>query len=142
MVMSWEACEKRYVRLTQRDVGKIESILEKVGDRIDIIESLDVNVKTVSFIVEGYCEAIKELLVAYMLKDGLRSRNHQCMVSYFFLKNPEMKFQSILIENMSDFRNGLNYYGRGVPLGFYEENVDEFKKIINFLFELLEVKDE
>ena len=95
----------------------------------------------ISLVFEDYYEIIKELLVAYMLKNGLRSKNHQCMISYFFKENPDKGKWSNLIQHMYYFRNRLNYYGEDVPIKFYQLYKEEFKKIVDFLLKLIEVED-
>ena len=141
MIMNWNLCERNFIRIVERDDVRIESIVAKVLLRLKRAEGSKVSEETVSFIVEDYYESIKELLVAYMLKGGMRSKNHQCLISYFLKKNPDKEDEAKLIQQMSYFRNRLGYYGEGIPMKFYEVNRGEFKKIIKFLLELLrEVK--
>ncbi|MGC9309443.1 MAG: hypothetical protein ACP5D2_01985 [Candidatus Nanoarchaeia archaeon] len=90
----------------------------------------------VSLIFEDYYEIIKELLVAYLLKNGLRSKNHQCLISYFYKKTGREK-EALLISQMNFFRNRLNYYGEDIPSNFYYDNKEEFKKVVDLLLELL-----
>ena len=63
-----------------RNASKYADIVEL---RLDYIRAVKANENNVSFIVEGYYEVIKEFLVALLLSNGLRSKNHQCMISYF-----------------------------------------------------------
>jgi len=90
-----------------------------------------------SFIVEGYYEIIKELLVALLLKNGLKSSNHQCLISFFYREYPNYEFETNLILQMSYFRNRLNYYGEKIDFDFYGKNNEEFDKIIILLKKLV-----
>ena len=100
---------------------------------MNLIDSLVVDEKTVSFIVEGYYEVIKELLVAYLLQNGLRAKNHQCLISYFSRENPDLEHETMIIAKMSYYRNRLDYYGETIPTTFFDENKSEFKNIIKQL---------
>ena len=140
-IMDWEECEKKLVRQVEVDNERIESIVKKALQRLKRAESTDINSENVSFVVEDYYEVIKELLVAYLLRNGLRSKNHQCLISYFHKQNPEQEKETGLISQMSFFRNRLGYYGEDIPMEFYKENKEDFKKIINLILKLLEVKD-
>jgi len=135
-LIDWKICNRDFVRKVEVDNERIGSIVEMASQRLEIVKSL----KNVSFIVENYYEVIKELLVAYLLKNGLRSKNHQCLISYFYKENPDYEKEAYLISQMSFFRNRLGYYGEMVPQEFYEENKDEFERIIELILEL--VKDE
>ena len=81
---------------------------------------------------------IKEFLTAYLLKNGMRSSNHQCLISYFLKKNPDCEREAVLIQQMSFFRNRLNYYGEDIPEEFYTENKEEFEKIVKLVLRLIE----
>ena len=94
----------------------------------------------VSFAVEDYYEVIKELLIAYMLIHGLRSKNHQCLISFFHKENPDYEREAYLIAQMSFFRNRLEYYGEDTPLGFYEKNKENFERIIQIIKDLIDKK--
>ena len=132
-VMNWEECENKFIRKVEVDKERINSIKEKVEQRLDIVNKIETKDETISFIIEGYYEAIKELLVAYLMLNGLRSKNHQCLISYFQKNNPELEHYTMIISKMSYYRNRLNYYGESVPKTFFEENKDVIKEIIKKL---------
>jgi len=132
-LMDWKKCEKGFIRNVEVDSERINSIKEKALLRMNLIDSLVVDEKTVSFIVEGYYEVIKELLVAYLLQNGLRAKNHQCLISYFSRENPDLDHETMIIAKMSYYRNRLDYYGETIPTTFFDENKSEFKNIIKQL---------
>ena len=135
--MNWKECERKFIRKIEVDNDRVISITEKAMLRLKRAKSTEINKDTVSLVVEDYYEVIKELLVAYLLKNGLRSKNHQCLISYFYTKNKRYEGESYLISQMSFFRNRLNYYGEDIPMEFYEKNKKEFENIINLLKELI-----
>lgn len=138
-LMNWEKCKREFVRKVEIDNERIESLKEQAQNRLLFIkQQKDIDNKKVSFVVEAYYETIKELLVAYLLKNGLKSDNHQCLITFFYKNNPDYEAETNIISQMSYFRNRLDYYGEAVPLSFFENNKEEFEKIIKILFGLIE----
>jgi uncharacterized protein (UPF0332 family) len=105
--------------------------------RLNRARETKVNSENISLIVDDYYEVIKELLVAYLLKNGLRSRNHQCLISYFARENSDLESEAVLIGQMSFFRNRLGYYGEMIPVKFYEEKREDFEHLVDVLLNLL-----
>ena len=136
-IMNWKECEEKFIRKVETDNKRIESLLEKTDLRLKRARNTKPDEKAVSLIVEDYYEIIKELLVALLLKNGLRSNNHQCLISYFYRKNPNHEKEAYLISQMSFFRNRLDYYGESIPLEFYNKNKEEFENIIKIIKNLL-----
>lgn len=139
--MNWKECRKKFVRKTEVDQERINSLIKKAKQRKQRADNTEIKPNTVSFIVEDNYEVIKELLVAYLLKNGLKSRNHQCLISYFYMQNPEYEREALLISQLSFFRNRLNYYGEDIPTDFYKSRKDEIDNTINILLDLLKDKN-
>lgn len=136
-IMPWEQCKKEFIRKVEPDKERVNSIKTKALLRLERARRTEKKPEMISLIFEDYYEVIKELLVAYMLKEGLRSSNHQCLISHFYKKNPEYETEAFLISQMSFFRNRLNYYGESVPIEFYDKNKEEFERIINLILDLI-----
>lgn len=132
-IMDWKECEEDFIRQVEADKEKIGSVIETAESRLKFLKSLQADNDNVSFIVEGYYEVIKELLVALLLSKGLRSKNHQCLISYFYHKYPEYEAEAYLIAQMSYLRNRLDYYGENIDFAFYEKNKEEFDKTVELL---------
>lgn len=135
--MAWYVCEEKFIRLVEVDRDKIESLLKTTEKRHAFLKTLKANDKNVSFIVEQTYELIKELLIALLLTKGLRSQNHQCLISYFYNMYKEHEAEAHLIADMSYRRNRLNYYGELIEFPFYEKNKDEFEKVMKVLREII-----
>jgi uncharacterized protein (UPF0332 family) len=133
-LMNWKECEKDFIRKAEPDLERAEAISEKAIRRLERAR----NGKETDFIVEDYYEAIKEFLTAYLLRSGLRSKNHQCLISFFYMKNPTLEFEANLIQQMSFFRNRLEYYGESIPKEFYIKNKAEFENVIKIIRKLME----
>ena len=131
--MEWAECERDFIRRTEKDAEKIESMLKIADKRLNFIKSVAVNSNNVSFVAENYYEIIKELLSAFLLKNGLKSKNHQCLISYFYKKHHQYEFEARLILQMSYFRNRLNYYGEAIDRAFYDKHKEDFERIIDLI---------
>ena len=138
--MDWEECQDKFIRQVEKDPDKIKSIIDMAMKRFLFIKKQEVDNTNISFLVEGYYEVIKELLVAILLKHGLKSSNHQCLIAYFCKNFPDYEFEAHLISQMSYLRNRLNYYGEKIDYGFYNKNKNEFNRIIKLLKELVQDK--
>lgn len=135
-LMPWSECEKQFIRKVSVDTEKISSIIELALERWDFVKNLKANEKNVSFIFDNYYEIIKELLVALMLKQGMRSKNHQCLFT-FFNKKYGYDAEINMIQQMSYLRNRLEYYGERVGYNYYKENYKSFERIIQLILKLL-----
>jgi len=132
-LIGWSVCEKHFIKKVEIDLERVESIKKMAIKRFERLKRDKFSEDEISFLVEGYYEVIKELLVAYLLKNGLRSQNHQCLISYLYKIHPELENEIDLINQMSFFRNRLGYYGEKVPVEFYDSKKEEFDKIVDVL---------
>lgn len=139
-IMEWSHCSAMFIRKVETDPAKVKAIINAAELRLKYLENAALNRDNVSFIVEGYYEAIKELLVALLLSHGLRSKNHQCLISYFYHTYTKYEAEAHLISQMSYLRNRLDYYGEPIDLEFYEKNKQEFGSIINLIKKLIKQK--
>jgi uncharacterized protein (UPF0332 family) len=135
-LMPWSECTKKFIRKVSVDASKINSLVEIAGKRRIFIQSVKVNSENVSFIFDGYYEVVKELLIALMLKNGLRSRNHQCLFT-FFDKEYNYDTEVNLMSQMNFLRNRLNYYGEAIEFDYFKENYKSFEKLIDLLMNLI-----
>ncbi len=136
-LMLWEECLDKFVRKVSFDSEKFESILETAEKRQIFVSGIQVTESNVSFIFENYYEIIKELLVAFMLRKGMRCKNHQCLFTFFLKEYPIYEAEVNVISQMSFLRNRLDYYGELVNHDYFIENYKSFEKIIKLLFKLL-----
>ena len=134
--MSWKECEKTFIRKVEVDSSRISSIIESANKRYDFVKSINVNDSNISFVFEGYYEVIKELLIALMLSKGMRSKNHQCLFT-FFAKEYNYDAEVSVIKQMNYLRNRLGYYGELVDGNYFKENYKSFEEIVGLLLKLL-----
>ena len=136
-LISWDVCEKNFIKKVEVDMERIESIKKIALKRFEKLKKDNFSKDEISFLIEDYYEIIKEFLVVYLLKNGMRSQNHHCLISYFSKMHPELENEADIISQMCFFRNRLGYYGESVPVEFYQSKKEEFDKIVNLLSDLV-----
>ena len=134
--MSWKECERKFVRKVSVDRDKVKSLIETAKAREKFVNSVGLTNENASFVFENYYEIVKELLIALMLNNGMRSKNHQCLFTFFYDKyNYEAEVN--LIKQMNYLRNRLEYYGELIEFSYFKENHKKFKEIVKLLFGLV-----
>jgi len=135
---SWETCKNEHIRNAQVDKEKIESIKRMCSIRQKIIPQIRIDDDTASVIATDYYEIIKELLIALMLKNKMKSDNHECLIAFFKHKFPKYEYEANAIYQLKEVRNRVSYDGVFVKKEYVLMNRLEFENIIKILLELLE----
>jgi uncharacterized protein (UPF0332 family) len=138
-LMAWQECEEKFIRNVSIDPSKIKSIITMAQSRLEFAKSIKVEENNVSFVFENYYEVIKELLIAVLLQKGLRSKNHQCLITYF-AKEYDYQAEVQLIKQMSFLRNRLNYYGEAIEYEYFIAKKEQFEKIIELIKGVLNIE--
>ncbi len=136
-IMDYETCQKEHLRKVQPDPDKIKSILKVIQARLKTIQQIQKDEETTSIIVTDYYEVIKELLTALLLKNGLKSDNHECLISFFKKTYPKYEYEARSIHQLKNIRNRINYDGLFVDASYLTQNELEFIHIIELLQELI-----
>ena len=136
-LMSWEECNRKFIRKVSPDKEKVKSIKALAVKRWKFINSIPVKEDNASFIFDLYYEVIKELLIALMLKNGMRSKNHQCLFA-FFAKEHDYEAEINIIKQMNYLRNRLDYYAEEIEFAYFKNNRKEFEAIIKLLIKLID----
>jgi hypothetical protein len=135
-IIPWKLCEKEYVKVISPDDEKIRSIIKMNDVRLDIIKKIELNQDTAPIIAAEYYEVIKELLVSLLNKNGFKSDNHECLISFFRHRYPKYEYESGVIHQLKYVRNRAVYDGVFVDKNYIEANAMEFHHIINILKDL------
>ena len=98
-MMPWKTCTKEHIKNVEPDKDKIISIMKMCKIRLRVTEEVKLDDETASVIAADYYEVIKELMTALLLKDGLKSDNHECLISYFKEKYPENEYESHTVQD-------------------------------------------
>ena len=75
--------------------------------------------------------------MALLLKHGLKSDNHECLISFFKDKFPQYDYEAKAIYQLKEVRNRVTYDGVFVKEDYIKRNVLEFKNIITLLDNLI-----
>ena len=137
-IMNWKICEREHIKKISIDKDKINSIIKVVNARLKAMSQVKVDNETATVQVTDYYEVIKELLTALLLKHGMKSDNHECLISYFKEKHPEYEYELNIIYELKNIRNRISYDGIFVKKEYLVKNKLEFKNIIKVLKELVE----
>jgi len=136
-IMDWDVCKKEYIREVSIDKNKINSILKMCSIRLIFAKKQEINNETASIITEIYYEIIKELLTALLLKNGLKSDNHECLISYLKKNYQKCEYETNIIYELKGIRNKINYNGFFIEKQYLIKNKLEFEHIIGLLVRLI-----
>jgi len=64
-----------------------------------------------TFVFRDYYEALRGLIEAYLLFDGIEADNHQCKNAYICFKHKHLEFNWEFLETIRLKRNAINYKG-------------------------------
>ena len=131
-LMSWEEC-KNHLRTVDKDIQKANSILRMCKVRLRVLQQIALDEETASILAEDYYEIIKELLTALLLLKGLKSDNHECLLSYFKKSYPDKEYELSILYELKKARNSVSYEGLFLRKEYIERNKLEFLHIIKFL---------
>jgi uncharacterized protein (UPF0332 family) len=136
-IMPWETCRSEHIKTVQPDRERINSIIKMCRVRLRVTEEVKLDDQTASIIATDYYEIIKELLTALLLKHGLKSDNHECLIAFFKNRYPQYEYETSAIHQLKDVRNRVSYEGIFVQKSYIEMNRLEFRHIIELLEKLL-----
>lgn len=137
-IMNWQQCLEDHIKKVKPDNEKINSIIRMCNIRLKVLKQIKIDKETASVIASDYYEVIKELLTALLLKNGLKSDNHECLISFFKQNFPEYEYEANIIHQLKNIRNRVSYDGIFVKKEYIETNKLEFEHIIKLLNKLLE----
>lgn len=106
--------------------------------RLKFIKTHKEDDEIASILAENYYEIIKELLVALLLRGGLKSDNHECLISYFKSKYSKYEYEVSVMYELKIIRNRIAYDGFFVGKEYISKNKLEFEHIAQLLKSLIE----
>ena len=121
----------------QIDIDKIKSILKMTKLELDIITKIPVSENSASKLAKDYYEIIKELMTALLLSYGLKSENHECLISFMKQKYPQYEYEINIVYTLKNIRNRVSYDGFFVEKHYLESNKLEFEHIIDLFNSLI-----
>ncbi|MFH1606192.1 MAG: hypothetical protein ABIC91_02515 [Nanoarchaeota archaeon] len=136
-IMNWKECEEEHIKKIKPDKERIKSIIRMCNVRLKVLKDIKLDEETASIIATDYYEVIKELLTALLLKNGLKSNNHECLISFFKKEFSNYEYETNIMHQLKDVRNRVSYDGVFVKKEYINSNRLEFEHIIKLLKELL-----
>ncbi|PIN79445.1 hypothetical protein COV16_04135 [Candidatus Woesearchaeota archaeon CG10_big_fil_rev_8_21_14_0_10_34_8] len=136
-IMSWNICLKEHVKNVEPDHDKIKSIQKMCRIRLRVTKDIELDEETASIIATDYYEIIKELLTALLLKHGLKSNNHECLISFFKENYTKYEYETQTMHSLKNVRNRVSYDGIFVKKEYIDSNKLEFEHCIELLNKLV-----
>ncbi len=93
-----------------------------------------------TFVFRDNYEALRGLIEAYLLFDGIEAGNHQCKNAYLCFKHPELELDWEFLETIRLKRNAINYRGQLLKHDDWKVLKLKFELHINALKRELEKK--
>jgi len=115
----------------------MKSLMEMSRRNLRVIKQLEQDNDTTPIIVMLYYEAIKSILIALLLKNKLKSDNHECLITFFEHNYPKYVYETQILRELKNIRNAINYQGKAVRPSYLKRNELELKHIIEVLEDLL-----
>jgi uncharacterized protein (UPF0332 family) len=137
-IMDFDICKKEHLKSVEPDKAKITSIRRMCKARQKLLSKAELDSETAPVIASDYYEIIKELLIALLLKNSLKSDNHECLISFFMKNHPQYEYEAKVMHQLKEVRNRASYDGVFVKKEYVLNNILEFKGIIGLLDKLLE----
>ena len=133
----FESCKKEKIVVEdEKDISRADSLLEKAILRKEFWSKKHEQ-KYDFLAVEGYYEAIKELLTALICLKGFKSSNHECLVAFFNENFKEYAYEAEIIDTLRKVRNAIDYRGVYGDESYLKNNKLEFEHIIDLLTKLI-----
>jgi|SRR3989338_799717 len=98
------------------DIELIKSLKIVAEKGLDFIKNKSEDIPKDSmdwtFVFRDHYEALRGLIEAYLLFDGIEADNHQCKNAYICFKHPGLELSWEFLETIRLKRNSINYRGQ------------------------------
>ncbi|MBI1936460.1 hypothetical protein HYS31_08590 [Candidatus Woesearchaeota archaeon] len=126
--------EQGKVRKGSPDIPKVRSLVQTSNNHLAFLKNQKINETSSGSILVTYYEALREVIEAICLKEGLKVYSHEAFT--YFLKEKDEESAAVRFDNLRKLRNSINYYGEKVGI----TEVQAAKKDITGLIQLLKTK--
>lgn len=125
--------EEGKVRKAKLDLQLVKSLIKTSEKHTKVAKMLEINNITKETVFVMYYEVLRELIEAMAMKDGYKVYSHEAFT--FYLREKYNEVAANKFDRYRKLRNGVNYYGKEIPVDDVKMSVKEIKKLIN------EIKD-
>lgn len=125
-----EFIEENKVKKGTKNPAEALSLKNQALSRISDVISLPLNEKTASFRFEDAYESIREMIQAFMAKQGYKPYSHEAVIAFASKEKLLSEYEVHNFDRLRKIRNKINYQGKKVF-------IDEAKQTIEFANNLL-----
>lgn len=123
--------EQGKVRKGSPETSKVKSLLEISNNHLLFLKNQQIDEISAGSILVTYYEALREVIEAICLKDGLKVYSHEAFT--YFLKEKGEDSTAIKFDNLRKLRNSVNYYGEKVNASEVKAAKEEIIEMIKEL---------
>ncbi len=113
------------------DIQLIKSLLSTSEKNLGTLKVLPINEVTKESALVMCYEALREIVEAIAMKEGYKVYSHEAFT--FFLKEKINTEISEKFDKYRKLRNGVNYYGKEIPIEEVTYSIKDIKQLINEL---------
>ena len=121
------------VRKASLDIPLIKSLLTQSEKHIATAKTLIVNDTTKDTVLVTFYEALREVIEAIATKDGYKVYSHEAFT--YLLREKGDAAIAERFDRYRKLRNGINYYGKEVPIEEVEFAAKEIMELVKDLRE-------
>ena len=137
-IMQWERCQNEFIRKVTPDTERIASLLKMAKTEQKILAGIALTDESATKLAKDYYDIIKELLTALLLCHGMKSENHECLISFFLKQYPSYEYEAKTAHELKFYRNRISYDGFFIKKEYVVSRKQEFEHIISLLQKLIE----
>ena len=123
--------QEGYVKKTRENKSLIESLLKNSKRDLEFLRGLKIDKNSSGKLMTNYYDVLRSILEAICSKEGYKVYSHKAYT--FFLKEIKEEEISIKYDRLRRIRNSISYYGKEISIEETRENINEIKKMINYL---------
>ncbi|MBU2560725.1 MAG: hypothetical protein KKD17_00345 [Nanoarchaeota archaeon] len=115
------------VMVGSKDKQKAKALLASSENNLKAIDMLELNEVTSSTILSASYESLRQVLEALCLSEGYKVYSHEAFTQYLLKIHEEAAAERF--DRLRKLRNGVNYYGKQVPVGVALDAKKQIKEL-------------
>ena len=132
-MLNWDEYVKQgVIRKTILNKGKIKALLQIANSRLKMISYIEINEENASVVFTNYYDSLREICEALALLNGYKIYLQE-PIGLFLRDILKKNIFFMKFDRFRQLRNGINYYGRTIPLKEAKETIKDIKEMINKL---------
>lgn len=120
--------EEGKVRKGKPDLPLAQSLINTSDKHLKVVLMLDINETTKETIFVMSYEALRELIESMAIREGYKVYSHEAFT--FYLQDKGNDALARKFDRYRKLRNGVNYYGKEIPLAEVQSATKEIQELI------------